>query len=88
MVGIRIVLVEMEIFFLDFLDPWVLFFYFSTGSGAAVADTSRRVDGALAKKSALKSRLNDAIKQLQATERGKDHRELKPPLFTGIKINF
>ncbi|XP_058163284.1 laminin subunit alpha-4 isoform X3 [Dasypus novemcinctus] len=36
----------------------------------AVADTSRRVEGALARKSALRSRLNDAIKQLQAAERG------------------
>ncbi|XP_008582107.1 PREDICTED: laminin subunit alpha-4 [Galeopterus variegatus] len=36
----------------------------------AVADTSRRVGGALARKSALKNRLNDAVKQLQATERG------------------
>ncbi|XP_030874033.1 laminin subunit alpha-4 [Leptonychotes weddellii] len=36
----------------------------------AVADTNRRVDGALARKSALKNRLNDAIKRLQATERG------------------
>ncbi|KAK1338098.1 hypothetical protein QTO34_001208 [Cnephaeus nilssonii] len=36
----------------------------------AVADTSRRVGGAVARKSALKSRLNDAVKQLQATERG------------------
>ncbi|KAF3831845.1 hypothetical protein GH733_000657 [Mirounga leonina] len=36
----------------------------------AVADTNRRVDGALARKSALRNRLNDAIKRLQATERG------------------
>ncbi|XP_010596568.2 laminin subunit alpha-4 [Loxodonta africana] len=36
----------------------------------AVADTSRRVDGALVRKSALKNRLNDAIKHLQAAERG------------------
>ncbi|XP_006840046.1 PREDICTED: laminin subunit alpha-4 [Chrysochloris asiatica] len=36
----------------------------------AVADTSRRVDGALDKKSALKNRLNNAIKRLQAAERG------------------
>ncbi|XP_060046586.1 laminin subunit alpha-4 isoform X2 [Erinaceus europaeus] len=36
----------------------------------AVADTSRRVDGALTKKSALKHRLNDAIKRLEAAERG------------------
>ncbi|EPQ18620.1 Laminin subunit alpha-4 [Myotis brandtii] len=36
----------------------------------AVADTSRRVGGAVARKSNLKSRLNDAIKQLQATEKG------------------
>ncbi|XP_068933119.1 laminin subunit alpha-4 isoform X1 [Petaurus breviceps papuanus] len=36
----------------------------------AVADTSQRVDGAQARKSALKSRLNEAIKKLQASERG------------------
>ncbi|XP_058513125.1 laminin subunit alpha-4 isoform X2 [Ochotona princeps] len=36
----------------------------------AVADTSRRVGGALVRKSVLRNRLNDAIKQLQATERG------------------
>ncbi|KAF5919960.1 hypothetical protein HPG69_014326 [Diceros bicornis minor] len=44
--------------------------FFSTGNEEAVADTSRRVGGALARKSALKNRLNDAIKRLQATERG------------------
>ncbi|XP_077018813.1 laminin subunit alpha-4 isoform X2 [Tamandua tetradactyla] len=36
----------------------------------AVADTSRRVAGSLARKSALRNRLNDVIKQLQAAERG------------------
>lgn len=36
----------------------------------AVADTSRRVGGAQARKGALKYRLNDAVKQLQAAERG------------------
>ncbi|XP_055472145.1 laminin subunit alpha-4 [Psammomys obesus] len=36
----------------------------------AVADTSRRVGGALWRKGALRDRLNDAIKRLQATERG------------------
>ncbi|KAB1275245.1 Laminin subunit alpha-4 [Camelus dromedarius] len=41
-----------------------------SSSEEAVADTSRRVGGALARKTALKNRLNDAIKRLQATERG------------------
>ncbi|VTJ58627.1 Hypothetical predicted protein [Marmota monax] len=36
----------------------------------AVVDTSRRVGGAMARKSALKHRLNDAVKRLQAAERG------------------
>ncbi|XP_072499169.1 laminin subunit alpha-4 isoform X2 [Notamacropus eugenii] len=36
----------------------------------AVADTSQRVDGAQARKSILKNRLNEAIKKLQAAERG------------------
>lgn len=43
----------------------------SAGSEEAVADTSRRVSGALTRKSALKHRLDDAIKRLQAAERGK-----------------
>ncbi|XP_065744712.1 laminin subunit alpha-4 [Phocoena phocoena] len=42
----------------------------NSSNDEAVADTSRRVGGALARKSALKNRLNDAIKRLQATERG------------------
>ncbi|XP_050645003.1 laminin subunit alpha-4 isoform X3 [Macaca thibetana thibetana] len=41
-----------------------------SSSDEAVADTSRRVGGALARKSALKTRLSDAVKQLQAAERG------------------
>lgn len=74
----------MEIFFppsiLALLVPF--FGFFSIGNDEAVADTNRRVGGALARKSALKNRLNDAIKRLQATERGKDHRqELKLHLF-------
>ncbi|XP_075801564.1 laminin subunit alpha-4 isoform X1 [Microtus pennsylvanicus] len=36
----------------------------------AVADTSRRMGGALWRKGALRDRLNDAVKQLQAAERG------------------
>ncbi|XP_037698537.1 laminin subunit alpha-4 isoform X2 [Choloepus didactylus] len=36
----------------------------------AVADTSRRVGGALARKGTLRNRLSDVIKQLQAAERG------------------
>lgn len=78
-----------------FLFPWrfdpacTFFHFFFTGNDEAVADTSRRVGGALARKSALKNRLNDAIKRLQATERGED---LKHNLsficsFTDIKIN-
>uniref|UniRef100_A0A8I3WXD2 Laminin subunit alpha 4 n=1 Tax=Callithrix jacchus TaxID=9483 RepID=A0A8I3WXD2_CALJA len=41
-----------------------------SSSDEAVADTSKRVGGALARKSALKTRLNDAVKRLQAAERG------------------
>ncbi|XP_042526413.1 laminin subunit alpha-4 [Dipodomys spectabilis] len=37
---------------------------------AAVADTSRRVSGALSRKDVLKNILNDAVKRLQAAERG------------------
>ncbi|KAK7835265.1 hypothetical protein U0070_017801, partial [Myodes glareolus] len=36
----------------------------------AVADTSRRMGGALWRKGALRDKLNDAVKQLQAAERG------------------
>lgn len=36
----------------------------------AVADTSRRMGGALWRKGALRDRLNDAVKQLQAAEQG------------------
>ena len=46
------------------------FGFSSTGSDEAVVDTSRRVGGALARKSALRDRLNDAMKRLQAAERG------------------
>ncbi|XP_012409861.1 laminin subunit alpha-4 [Trichechus manatus latirostris] len=41
-----------------------------SSNNEVVAGTSRRVDGALARKSALKNRLNDVIKRLQAAERG------------------
>ncbi|KAM6180735.1 laminin subunit alpha-4 [Erethizon dorsatum] len=41
-----------------------------SSSEEAVADTSRRVSGALTRKSALKHRLEDAVKRLQAAERG------------------
>ncbi|XP_073932346.1 laminin subunit alpha-4 isoform X2 [Castor canadensis] len=41
-----------------------------SSNGEAVADTSRRVGGALVRKSTLKNRLNDALKRLQAAERG------------------
>ncbi|XP_006879090.1 PREDICTED: laminin subunit alpha-4-like isoform X2 [Elephantulus edwardii] len=41
-----------------------------SSSDEAVADTSRRVNEALARKNYLKNRLNDAIKHLQAAERG------------------
>ena len=82
---IRIFLLKQIFFF-----PWhpgptgTSFNFFSTGNDEAVADTSRRVGGALARKSALRNRLNSAIEQLQATERGKDQTErteLKPRLF-------
>ncbi|XP_028902955.1 laminin subunit alpha-4 isoform X1 [Ornithorhynchus anatinus] len=43
----------------------------------AVADTSRRVSGALSRKDALKDRLTDAIKKLQATERGDAEQRLE-----------
>lgn len=84
MVQIRIFFVEMDIFSWHPGPTGTSFDFFSTGNVEAVADTSRRVGGALAKKSALKTRLNDAIKQLQATERGKnqtEQTELKPHLF-------
>ncbi|XP_043858988.1 laminin subunit alpha-4 [Dromiciops gliroides] len=42
----------------------------------AVADTSRRVDGAQARKSVLKNRLNEAIKKLQTAERGDTEQRL------------
>ncbi|KAM5256538.1 laminin subunit alpha-4 [Ctenodactylus gundi] len=41
-----------------------------------VTDTSRRVGGAQARKSALKYRLDDALKQLQATETGQTQQRL------------
>ncbi|KFO20646.1 Laminin subunit alpha-4 [Fukomys damarensis] len=41
-----------------------------SSSEEAVADTTRHVSGALARKSALKHRLEDAMKRLQAAERG------------------
>ncbi|XP_023561906.1 laminin subunit alpha-4 isoform X2 [Octodon degus] len=41
-----------------------------SSSEEAVADTSRRVSGAFTRKSALKHRLDDAVKRLQAAERG------------------
>ncbi|XP_055980995.1 laminin subunit alpha-4 isoform X1 [Sorex fumeus] len=48
----------------------------------AVADTSRRVGGALSRKSFLKHRLNDAIKQLQAAERGDTQQRLDQSKMT------
>ncbi|KAI5943732.1 Laminin subunit alpha-4 [Manis javanica] len=42
----------------------------NSSSDEALADTSRRVNGALERRSTLKHRLNDALKRLQATERG------------------
>lgn len=42
----------------------------------AVGDTSRRVGGALTRKSAIKHRLNDVIKRLEAAERGDAHQRL------------
>lgn len=52
--------------------------FFSTDNIEAVADTSRRVGGALWRKGALRDRLSDAVKRLQAAERGKDS-ELQGP---------
>jgi hypothetical protein len=74
MVPIRILAVAVETFSRH-LGPPDSFLCFFTGNGEAVADTSRRVGGALVRKSTLKNRLNDALKRLQAAERGKDHRE-------------
>uniref|UniRef100_G1SXN3 Laminin subunit alpha-4 n=1 Tax=Oryctolagus cuniculus TaxID=9986 RepID=G1SXN3_RABIT len=51
----------------------------------AVADTSRRVGGALARKSALRNRLNDAIKRLQATERVRNLSEVVPQLLDQLR---
>ncbi|XP_004673841.1 PREDICTED: laminin subunit alpha-4 isoform X2 [Condylura cristata] len=42
----------------------------------AVADTGRRVGGALARKSALEHRLSDAVRRLQAAERGDSQQRL------------
>ncbi|XP_075410771.1 laminin subunit alpha-4 isoform X2 [Tenrec ecaudatus] len=47
-----------------------------SSSAEAVADTSRRVDGALARKNALKSKLDNAFEHLQAAERGDAHQRL------------
>lgn len=77
----RSFLVEMESFSRHLGSTSTSFCCFSTGSDEAVADTSRRVGGALARKSALKTRLSDAVKQLQAAERGKHQRELKSHLL-------
>lgn len=77
----RISLLKWSVFSWHSGPTGTFFAFFSSGNDEAVADTSRRVGGAVARKSDLKSRLNDAIKQLQATERGKDRTELKPHLF-------
>uniref|UniRef100_H0X4C4 Laminin subunit alpha 4 n=1 Tax=Otolemur garnettii TaxID=30611 RepID=H0X4C4_OTOGA len=53
----------------------------------AVADTSRRVGGALARKSALKNRLNDAVKQLQAAERGDAQQRLGQSQLITAEVN-
>nr|XP_045009937.1 laminin subunit alpha-4 isoform X2 [Jaculus jaculus] len=49
----------------------------ASSDGEAMADTSRRVGGALARKGALRSRLNDAVKRLLAAERGDAHQRLQ-----------
>ncbi|KAG8510968.1 Laminin subunit alpha-4, partial [Galemys pyrenaicus] len=48
----------------------------------AVADTSRRVDGALAKKSALEHRLSDAVRRLQTAVRGDVQQRLSQAKLT------
>lgn len=47
-----------------------------SSSDEAVADTSRRVGGALWRKGALRDKLTEAVKQLQAAERGDAHQRL------------
>lgn len=77
---------EVEASFRHHGPPGTFLCFFSAGNDEAVADTSRRVGGALWRKGALRDRLNDAVKQLQAAERGKDP-ELQDPvcLSTGVK---
>lgn len=53
----------------------------------AVADTSRRVDGAQVRKNFFKNRLNDAIKQLQAAERGDTQHRLDQSKMTIAEAN-
>ncbi|XP_037376153.1 laminin subunit alpha-4 isoform X1 [Talpa occidentalis] len=53
----------------------------------AVADTTRRVGGALARKSALKNRLSDAVKRLQAAERGDAQQRLGQAKLTLEEAN-
>lgn len=47
-----------------------------SSSDEAVADTSRRVGGALWRKGALRDKLTEAVKQLQTAERGDAHQRL------------
>ncbi|ELW50124.1 Laminin subunit alpha-4 [Tupaia chinensis] len=53
----------------------------------AVADTSRRVAGALARKSVLKNRLNDAFTRLQAAERGDAQQRLNRSKLMAAEAN-
>lgn len=80
---------EMETSFRHHGPPDTFLCFFSSGNDEAVADTSRRVGGALWRKGALRDKLNDAVKQLQAAERGKDP-ELQGSacLSTGVKQPF
>lgn len=66
--------------------PGTFLCFFSTGNDEAVADTSRRVGGALWRKGALRDRLSDTVKRLQAAERGKDPEPQGPKcLSTDVK---
>ncbi|EHA97485.1 Laminin subunit alpha-4, partial [Heterocephalus glaber] len=58
-----------------------------SSSEEAVADTSRRVSGALTRKSALKHRLEDAVKRLQAAERGDIRQRLGQSKLTVEQAN-
>lgn len=76
---------EVETSFQHHGPPGTSLCFFSTGSDEAVADTSRRVGGALWRKGALRDKLTEAVKQLQAAERGKDA-ELQGPACLSTRV--